>query len=200
MRRSSLFLGAALLAARSGLAQTKIVANDLRNHPFSVELASPSRLNLHVRSGEVHVIGVQEDRISVELSGRNADQARDMKVRFEKKGGEAEMRISGGPRDHITITVRIPSKTNLRARVPFGEVVVENISGNQDVELHAGDLTVEVVDRDAYSRVDASVFTGEVDADAFGETKGGLFRSFRHDGPGQYRLHAHVGAGQLTIR
>jgi len=113
---------------------------------------------------------------------------------------QGDLRIRGGPRNGITITVRIPSKTDLHARVPFGEVVIENVSGNQDVELHAGDLTVDVGDRDAYSRVDASVYSGEVDADVFGATKGGLFRSFRYDGPGAYRLHAHVGAGQLTLR
>jgi hypothetical protein len=30
--------------------------------------------------------------------------------------------------------------------------------------------------------------------------KGGLFRSFEERGNGKYRLHAHVGAGELTLR
>jgi hypothetical protein len=200
MRRLSLLLGLAALLASPCLAQSRIEATDILNHPFSVDFAPQSRLNLRVRSGEVRVVGVEQNRISVELAGRNAHDARNLKVRFERKDGGAEMRISGGPRDGIRITVRVPAKTDLRARVPFGEVVVENISGNQDVSLHAGDLTVAVGDREAYSRVDASVFTGEVDASAFGESRGGLFRSFRHDGAGLYRLHAHVGAGQLTLR
>jgi hypothetical protein len=42
--------------------------------------------------------------------------------------------------------------------------------------------------------------TGEVDASAFGENKGGLFRKFRRDGQGSYRLSAHVGAGQVTLK
>ncbi len=110
------------------------------------------------------------------------------------------MRICGGPRDGITVTVRIPATTDLSARVPFGEVVVENLQGNQDVRLHAGELTVALADREAYSRVDASVVTGEVDASAFGESKGGLFRRFHRAGQGSYRLHARVGAGQITLR
>ena len=200
MRRLLLFLCLAALSAAPCLAQTKIEATDIANHPFSVPFAAGSRLNLRVRSGDVHVVGVAENRISVELSGSKVHEARDLKVRFEKKGGGTELRVSGGPRNGISITVRIPAKTDLRARVPFGEVRVENVSGDKDVELHAGDLTVDVGDREAYSRVDASVYTGEVDADVFGETKGGLFRSFRHEGSGAYRLHAHVGAGQLTLR
>jgi hypothetical protein len=145
-------------------------------------------------------VGVEEGKISVELSGSNAYKAGDLKVRFDRKDGQGDLRIRGGPRNRITITVRIPSKTDLHARVPFGDVLVEKVSGNKDVELHAGDLTVEVGDPKDYARVDASVYTGEVDADVFGATKGGLFRSFGHDGPGAYRLHAHVGAGQLTLR
>jgi hypothetical protein len=200
MRRLYPILGLAALLAPPCLAQTKIEATDILNRPFSVDFTPRSRLDLRVRSGQVHVVGVDQDKISVELSGKNAHAARKLKVRFEKKDGGARMRICGGPRDGIAITVRIPARTDLRTRVPFGEVVVENVSGNQDIRLHAGELTVEVGDREAYSRVDASVVTGEVDASAFGESSGGLFRSFRRAGSDQYRLRARVGAGQLTLR
>jgi hypothetical protein len=125
---------------------------------------------LRVRSGEIHVIGTDESKISVEISGKRAYAARDLK-----------------------------SNTDLYARIPAGEVHVENIANNQDIQLHAGDLTVEVGDSADYSHVDASVIAGEVDAPSFGEYHGGLFRSFRHNGSGRYRLHAHVGAGQLTL-
>jgi hypothetical protein len=200
MLRFSLSLACLALLTPACLGQTTVEARDLRNHPFSVDFASQGRLKLRVRSGEVHVVGVAEDRISVEISGRNAYEARDVRVRFERKDGAGSLRISGGPRNGVTITVRIPTKTDLYARVPFGEVRVENVSGNQDVELHAGELTLEVGQTADYSRVDASVLTGELDASAFGETHGGLFRSFRRTGPGHYRLHAHIGAGQLTLR
>jgi len=199
MRRSAFVLGLAVLLAPPCPAQTKIEATDILRHPFSVDFSSRSRLDLRVRSGDVRVVGVDQDRISVELSGRSADKAQDLKVRFEKKPGGSRMRIKGGPQNGITITVRIPANTDLRLRVPFGNVSVENVLRSQDVELHGGDLTVEVAGRDAYSHVDASVYTGDVDADAFGEEKGGLFRSFHRTGGGPYRLHAHVGAGQLTL-
>ncbi len=51
-----------------------------------------------------------------------------------------------------------------------------------------------------YGRVDASVMTGDVEAAPFEVSKGGLFRSFEKTGTGTYRLHAHVGAGQVTLR
>jgi hypothetical protein len=202
MRSFSLFLGLAALLAQPCLAQTKIQATDIVNHPFSVDFVPQGRLDLRIRSGDVRVVGTDQGTISVDLSGSKVDnvRTRDLKVVFEQKHGNAEMRISGGPKDGLTITVKIPAKTDLRARIPFGEVVVENVTGNKDVSLHAGDLTVEVGDRAAYSRVDAFVFTGEVDAAAFDESHGGLFRSFHRAGQGTHRLHAHVGAGQITLR
>ncbi len=200
MLRSSLLLAWAALLAPVCVAQTKLEATDIANHPFSEDFASGGKLRLRVRSGEIHVIGTDKTKISVELSGKKAHDAKKLKVCLERKDSTADMRISGGPRNDLTITIRIPTNTDLYARIPFGEVHVENIVSNQDVELHAGDLTVAVGDSAAYAHVDASVISGEVDAVAFGESHGGLFRSFRREGSGRYRLHAHVGAGQLTLR
>jgi hypothetical protein len=51
-----------------------------------------------------------------------------------------------------------------------------------------------------YCHVDASVYAGEVDAEAFGDNNGGLFRSSSKTAEGPYHLHAHVGSGQLALR
>ena len=48
--------------------------------------------------------------------------------------------------------------------------------------------------------MDASVLSGDLSGRPFGEEHGGLFRSFEKVGNGKYRLHAHVGAGDLTLR
>ena len=200
MLRSAVLLTCAALLAPAGLAQTRLEATDIANRPFSADFAAGGKLDLRVRSAEVHIIGTAENKISVELSGRSAHDARKLRVRFRRSGSTAEMRICGGPRRDLTITIRIPSNTDLYARIPFGDVRVQNVTNNQDVELHAGDLTVDVGEAKDYSRVDASVLTGEIDAVPFHESHGGLFRSFRTKGTGRYRLHAHVGAGQLTLR
>ena len=119
----------------------------------------------------------------MEVDGRARD-VRKMKVEFERKGTAADMRICGGSGDDLTITIRIPSNTDLHARIPFGEVRVENVTGSKDVSLHAGELTVDVGDPEDYARVEASVLTGELDAAPFDEYTGGLFRSFRTRGSG----------------
>jgi hypothetical protein len=94
----------------------------------------------------------------------------------------------------------MPRITDLYARIPYGEVHVEGVEGNKDISIHAGDLTVSVGKSSDYGHVDASVMSGELDGEPFGESHGGLFRSFHKAGSGKYRLHAHVGAGQLTLQ
>jgi len=61
-------------------------------------------------------------------------------------------------------------------------------------------VNIDVGKREQYARVDASVNSGEINASAFDVEKGGLFRSFDQRGSGRYRLHAHVGAGQIDLR
>jgi hypothetical protein len=196
MRRALLVICAALLAPICVATEV----SDIVHHPFAADFASGGKLRLRVRSGEVHVIGTDQNRITVEISGRRASEARDLRVRFRAENGATELQISGGPKNDLAMTIRIPRKTDLYARIPFGEVHVENVEGNKDIELHAGELTVSVGSSADYSHVDASVWSGEVDGLPFGENHGGLFRSFHKEGSGRYRLHAHVGAGQITLK
>jgi hypothetical protein len=200
MLRRTLLVACALGLAPVCLAQTKIEATDLVRHPFSAAFASGGKLKLKIRSGDIRVVGTTDEKISVELSGRKAWDAGDVKVRFEQKSDMTELKVSGGPKNDLTITVRIPASTDLHARIPAGEVHIEGITGNKDVEIHAGDLTVDVGDTADYAHIEASVYTGELDALALGVNKGGLFRSIKKEGSGRYRLHAHVGAGQLTLQ
>ena len=96
--------------------------------------------------------------------------------------------------------IQIPRKTGIVVRVPGGDLNVEGIVGDKDVELTGGSLTLRAGDPQEYGPVDASVYAGGLNAGPFANSQGGLFNSFKHQGPGRYRLHAHVGAGDLTLK
>jgi hypothetical protein len=200
MRSAAVVLCAALLTPACSRAQW-VEVTDIANHPFSTDFAAGGKLKLRVRSGEIEIVGTREPKISVDLSGSSAHEARakKVKVRFRKTGRDGEMKVTGGPTNDLTITIRVPSETDLHARIPFGEVEVAKVRGNLDIELHAGDLTVDVGDPKDYAYVDASVIAGDLDGGPFSEYKDGLFRSFEAEGKGRYRLHAHVGAGDLRL-
>lgn len=201
MRKVIRFLSLAVLFAPLAIAHSKkIEATNLQNHPFKVDYPSGGQLSLHLRSGDIRVIGSSDNRISVRVDARDTDSAREVKVRFERFDNAADLTISGGPKDHIQITVEVPRTTGLFVRMPAGQLEITDITGDKDVQLHAGELILGVGDPADYSHVDASVTGGGLEAPPFGEDHGGLFRSFQKSGNGKYKLHAHVGAGDLTLR
>jgi len=167
---------------------------------FEAQLPAGSRIALHIRSGAVRIVGSDEGKLTVNISGRNKNKIDDLRYRFTSSSGSAELHVSGGPRNDLDIEVRIPRNSELYARIPAGDVTIENVTGSKDVELRAGDLTISVGNPADYSHVEASVVAGDISASPFGEGHGGLFRSFHKSGPGKYTLYAHVTAGDLTLK
>jgi len=167
-----------------------------------MEFDCPSNLplSLHVRSGEILIVGTDDNKITVDLAGKNADKVQDVKGRLSIANHVAELHLTGGPKNELQIIIHVPKNSDLTARVFAGDVSVQNVIGNKDVELHAGELTIALDKPEDYGHVDVSVNAGEVDAEIFGDSKGGLFRSISRDSSGKYRLHAHVGTGQLSVR
>ena len=200
MRCTMAFLSAVFLLATTSFAQSRIAVEDLAHHPFEADFFSGGQIDLHIRSAEIHIIGTDENKIGVRVAGRQGSNSTDMKARFGRSDNSCELRITGGPHNELTINVQVPKNSNLFVRVFAGDVEVNGIIGNKDIELHAGDLTIGVGDAADYAHVKASVSTGEINAKPFGESHGGLFRSFEKSGSGKYTLVAHVGAGELTLK
>jgi hypothetical protein len=201
MRNAVRFLSLTVLFASLAVAQSKkIEATDLPDHPFQVDFASGRQLNIHLRSGDFRILGRDDNKISVRVDGKDLEKAKEINVRFERLENSTELNIWGGPKNNVQITIEVPRSTGLFVRMPAGQLEVNDIVGDKDIQLHAGELTIGLGNPADYSRVDASVSTGGLEAEAYGESHGGLFRSFQKDGKGKYRLHAHVGAGDLTLR
>lgn len=167
---------------------------------FEAQIPSGSRVALHIRSGDIRIVGSEDGKVSVDISGKNKDKIDDLRYRLTSESGKSELHVSGGPRNDLTIEVRIPRNSELYARIPAGDVTIENIVGSKDVELHAGDLTINVGNPADYGSVEASVTAGDISASPFHEEHGGLFRSFKKSGSGKYTLYAHIGAGDLTLK
>lgn len=200
MRAPFLLAGVLGLSAAVAVAQTKLDVKDIENHPFAADFNSGGKLKLYLRSGDFRIEGSDNGKIAVRLSGENAFRASDLRVQLEGSKDLAELTVSGGPSNGLEVTIEVPRKTGLFIRMPAGNLEVRQTVGNKDVELHAGELVIDVGDAGDYSSVDASVYSGGLEASPFREWHGGLFRSFHKEGNGKYRLHAHVGAGDLSLR
>jgi hypothetical protein len=199
MRFAIALLSGVILLAAPGFAQTKVESDDIAHHPFETDFPAGGQLSLHIRSGDIQVVGSDDNKVGVRVTGKRGSQSTDVTVRFDRSDKSGTLHVSGGPHDEVTITVQVPRNSNLYVRVPAGNVEVKDVAGDKDIELHAGNLTIGVGDANAYAHVEASVTTGSIEAEPFGEDHGGLFRSFEKSGSGKYRLVAHVGAGDLTL-
>jgi len=200
MRTPFLLATALALSVASGTAQTKLDVKDIENHPFTADFNAGGKLRMYLRSGDFHIVGRSDNKIIVRITGRNAYRASDMRVQLEGSNNAADLTVSGGPKNDLEVTIEVPRKTGLYVRMSAGNLELQHVTGDKDAELHAGELVIEVGDPSDYSRVDASVYSGGLEASPFGESHGGLFRSFHKEGNGRYHLHAHVGAGDLTLQ
>jgi len=191
---------AVLLASAMAVAEGPLVINEKGKDRFETGFSSGGRLQLEVRSGDVRISGTDSGKISVRYEGRKGGEVEEVAIHFKKTGSNGVMTLTGGPRNEFQIRIEVPRETDLHVRMPFGALAIENIRGSKNVELHAGDLSIEMGDPKEYAHIEASVMTGGLDSAPLGVSKGGLFRSFKHDGPGKYQLYAHVGSGELDLR
>jgi hypothetical protein len=200
MRNPFLLATVLALSVASGAAQTKLDVKDIENHPFTADFNSGGKLRMYLRSGDFRIVGGADNKITVRITGGNAYRANDMRVQLEGSNNAADLTVSGGPKNDLEVIIEVPKKTGLYVRMSAGNLELKHVTGDKDAELHAGELVIDVGDAGDYSRVDASVYSGGLEASPFGESHGGLFRSFHKEGSGRYHLHAHVGAGDLTLQ
>lgn len=195
-------LGASLLAcALAGTAQTSVSCDETLNAP----LHARSLLSIDSRPAGLEIVGSDDENIHVICQKRDADQESDRRVRLRfspnavggKLSIEGEhMRHGNGPQ----IRIEVPKKTSLRVRMFAGEVKVEQVSGDKDIQVGAGQISVSNHNWD-YRSVDASVSIGQVNAPMYDAQKGGFFRSVsKSSQEGQFRLRAHVTTGQIDLQ
>jgi hypothetical protein len=159
--------------------------------------AGGGRITMDLSAGEYRIEGSRDDRIRINWSTRSARGLRESDVRAELKGSEAWI-STDGPKNFRAM-IEVPARSNLLVRLTAGELALRGVEGDKDVELHAGELDLDVGKAEDYGRVDAGVWAGELQAPAYQISKEGLFRSFEWRGQGKYRLHAHLKAGELRL-
>ena len=197
MRRTVLCLALSFLLASLSWAGKTVQITEVGKDRIESDFPSGGSLKMSLCSSGVEVRGTDEAKIRVSYHSRE-DTSR-VKVRLQSSGKEGSLEVDNCPHEDFRITVEVPRLAHLHIRMFAGELDVEGIEGNKDLELSFGELDVHLGKAESYAHVEASVTTGEVDGRPFNVNKGGFFRSFEREGTGKYRLHAHVGAGQVSI-
>jgi len=161
--------------------------------------AANGSVKMDLVAGDYRITGSAQDRVRVDWSVRDAEALAKVKARAEVRGRELSIATDGPSNRGLKFVIELPKQSDLYVRLTAGDLTIEAIRGNKDVELRAGDLRIDVGRAEDYNKVDASLWAGDLKASAFQIYKEGLFRSFDWTGKGPYRLHAHLMAGDLYL-
>jgi hypothetical protein len=156
-------------------------------------------LEIELGSGDYQIVASASDSIAVVYDGNNAEAARKVEVQIGSGHGQNHLKIVR-PKSNFHALIEVPRKTDLRVRMSAGGLRIGDVEGNKDIEIVAGNLELNSLRPQDYALADFSVRIGDVYAPLFNTAKSGLWRSFKTAGPGKYRLHAHVGVGDMTLR
>jgi len=156
-------------------------------------------LEIELGSGDYQIVASDSDSIAVVYDDSNADAAHKVKVQIDSGHGQNHLKIAGR-KSNFHAVIEVPRKTDLRVRMSAGGLTIGDVEGNKDIEIVAGNLELNSLRPQDYAQADFSVRIGDVYAPLVKTTKTRLRQSFRTAGPGKYKLHAHVGVGDMTLR
>ncbi|HYN05882.1 MAG TPA: hypothetical protein VES67_00690 [Vicinamibacterales bacterium] len=194
-------LAIVLIVVAVGLTVVTVQSTDQSRTSDSLErvFAPGGRIKMDLSAGGYRIEPSRDNVIRMNWSVRDAWRLSRTDVRADVRGSEASL-MTDGSGNGFRVVIEVPRQSNLHVRLTAGELTLRGIEGDKDVELHAGELDLDVGRAEDYGRVDAGIWAGELDASPFRVSKEGLFRSFRWTGQGKYRLHAHLKAGEIRMR
>jgi hypothetical protein len=154
------------------------------------------KIDVDLDGGAYEIKTAADNHIRVAVSGAPGNAKVDVAV----SGSSAAVKIKDTPHRNFQAIVEVPATADIVVRLSGGELKIDAITGNKDVESYAGNVQIAVGDANDYAHVDATVKAGDIDARPFGGSKSGLMQEFTWSGSGKHTLRAHLGAGNLVLR
>jgi hypothetical protein len=164
---------------------------------LQLQLSPGQTLRLELSSGDYQIEPGVAGKLTVISRERDASQPQKPRFGIDTNQKEAAVRVDA-PKDYAAV-IQVPRNSNLRIHLNGGRLRVDGIDGDKDIESSAGDVSIDVGRPENYRRVDASVDVGHIEAPLFQVAQEGFGQSFSRVGPGSYRLHAHVGTGEIRL-
>ena len=172
-------------------------------HTDAREFVSGGLLHVHLSVGDVEIRRGNSNKISLRytVKSRREHNIKDARVDFDVRGNDAtiEFHAPMGGNTEFDVELEVPANTNLDVHEKVGDMTVEDIEGDKDLELSVGDIRISD-GHSGYRMVRASSGIGDVNSDGYGETSGWLGKTLKYHGEGKYELRAHVGVGDITLQ
>jgi hypothetical protein len=166
------------------------------------DFAAGGMLHVRLGVGDLRIVHSDSNKIRVHytVKSRRESRVKDAQVEFEVHGRDADLEFhapSSG-NTQFDVEIEVPQNTNLDVHEKVGDLTVEDIEGDKDLDLGVGDIRV-AFGRSAYHLIRASTDIGDVNGDGYGETSGWLGKTLKYHGDGKYELRAHVSVGDINL-
>lgn len=163
--------------------------------------ASGGTVNLDLSAGEYTIIPSATDTIRITARANRKVEPDEVSIRINinAAGTRADIEVDGPSNNGVDVEIQLPRRVNLTTDLSAGELKIRGIEGSKDISASAGELDVELGDRNRYRRVNASVKIGELHAPRFDVDKEGFFRSFEWNGKGSDNVRVRLLVGELTL-
>jgi hypothetical protein len=172
------------------------------SHTDTREFVAGGMLHVRMTVGDLHIKRGDGDKIRLNYTVKSHRErnVKEAHVDFEVRGNDAtiEFHSPSNGNTNFDVELEVPANTNLDVHEKVGDLVVENVEGDKDLDLGVGDIRIER-ETAAYRLVRASTGIGDVNSDGYGETTGWLGKTLHYHGDGKYELRAHVGVGDINL-
>jgi hypothetical protein len=175
-------------------------------HSDSREFVSGGHLRVRMSVGDLHIRRGNSNKLSLRytVKSRHERNVKDAHVDFDVHGSDATIEFHSpmGGNTNFDVELEVPANTNLDVNEKVGDLIVEDVEGDKDLDLGVGDIRVGN-GHSNYHLVRASTGIGDVNADITdnerADVSGWLGKTLHYHGDGKYELHAHVGVGDITL-
>ncbi|HEY6764416.1 MAG TPA: hypothetical protein VI386_06565 [Candidatus Sulfotelmatobacter sp.] len=166
------------------------------------EFVARGRVHVRMGVGDLRITrgDSTEIRLRYTVKSRRERNVKEATVDFAVHGADANLEFHApmGGSTNFDVELEVPENTNLDVHEKVGDMTVEQVEGDKDLDLNVGDIRV-TADRSKYSLVRASTSIGDVHGGDYGTTDGWLGKSLKYHGSGKYELRAHVSVGDISL-
>jgi hypothetical protein len=142
------------------------------SHDEARDFVAGGMLHVRLSVGDLHIKRGDSSKIRLHYTVKSLREShvKDAHVDFEVRGRDAriEFHAPTGGNTQFDVELEVPASTNLDVREKVGDLRVDDIEGDKDLELGVGDIQV-AVGRSAYHLVRASTSIGDVSGDGYGQ-------------------------------
>ncbi len=167
------------------------------------DFAAGGMVHVRLAVGDLHIRRGDSNKISLHYTVKSwrESHVKASHVDIDVHGGDADIEFHAPTTGNtqFDVELELPQNTNLEVHEKVGDLRIDDIDGDKNLQLGVGDIRV-AFGRSAYHLVRASTSIGDVNTSTGDVSAGLLGKTLKYYGDGKYELRAHVSIGDISLQ